>query len=207
MLNEFEQDVLGEQINLFIGQAASYLSEMINRKIILSIPKVSLIDRSSTSLINLNTQLNGYLLSSSIEFGDALMGKAQLVFEAAKVKKLVAMVMGEAFSEGDDLNDFLDTDLDVVKEIGNIILNAVIGGFGNIMHTKVTFDIPNMNVFDQKDLQEAVEVNNGSYLLVMDLSFNVAQTDIDGLIICTLSIESVDALTAKLREMGEGFEE
>ena len=43
MLNELQKDLLAELVNVYVGQAASMLSEMVSQKIVLSIPEVELI--------------------------------------------------------------------------------------------------------------------------------------------------------------------
>ncbi len=43
MLNPMQKDALTEIINVYIGKAASMLSEMVNQRVILSVPEVELI--------------------------------------------------------------------------------------------------------------------------------------------------------------------
>ena len=43
MLNELQKDVLGEIVNVYIGQAASLLSEMTGQEIRLNVPQVLLL--------------------------------------------------------------------------------------------------------------------------------------------------------------------
>ena len=59
------------------------------------------------------------------------------MFPAAQAKALVNACLGEldlctSFSEARDL---LDTDFDVLKEVANVILNSIMGGFGGTSFT------------------------------------------------------------------------
>ncbi|MDD3270140.1 MAG: chemotaxis protein CheC, partial [Syntrophomonadaceae bacterium] len=38
-----QKDALTEMVNVYVGQAASFLSEMVNQKVILAVPEVELI--------------------------------------------------------------------------------------------------------------------------------------------------------------------
>lgn len=44
MLNEMQKDVLLEQMNIYIGQAAALLSEMIDHRIDLSVPELNIME-------------------------------------------------------------------------------------------------------------------------------------------------------------------
>ena len=50
MLNELQKDVLGEIVNVYIGQAASLLSEMTGQEIRLNVPQVLLLAGDSIVL-------------------------------------------------------------------------------------------------------------------------------------------------------------
>lgn len=43
MLNELQKDLLTELVNVYVGQAANMLSEIVDKHIVLSIPEVELI--------------------------------------------------------------------------------------------------------------------------------------------------------------------
>ena len=95
MLDSMKTDILKEYINVFIGQAASLLSEMVDRRINLSVPYINFIknDKEFCELdVNkdLCNALKGHVMSTSISFSDAFSGQAQLVFPTDKIKKLVA---------------------------------------------------------------------------------------------------------------------
>lgn len=200
MINDIQKDILTEQVNIFVGKAASYLSEMIEKKINLSIPNVYLIGPDQEDADLKQNKFQGHVMSSGISFGETISGKAQLIFPTSKVKKLVALCMGEEFYDSSDEEpEFLDNDLDVIKEIGNIILNSVIGGFSNFLGIKVSYDIPEIDIIEAKDIK--VKKEDQYVLLIMDLQFNVAETDIDGMIMCYLNLDSINALIEKIEQL------
>ena len=50
MLTEMQKDVLGEIVNVYIGQAASLLSEMTGQEIRLNVPQVLLLTGDAIAL-------------------------------------------------------------------------------------------------------------------------------------------------------------
>ena len=130
MLTELQKDVLGEIVNVYIGQAASLLSEMTGQEIRLNVPQVLLLTGDAIALDSAVTDdiwSQGHIVSSSLRFSQGLHGKTFLMFPAAQAKALVNACLGEldlctSFSEARDL---LDTDFDVLKEVANVILTRL----------------------------------------------------------------------------------
>lgn len=46
MLNDLQKDLLTELVNVYVGQAANMLSEIVDKRIVLNIPEVELISIS-----------------------------------------------------------------------------------------------------------------------------------------------------------------
>jgi len=208
MIDSMKKDILKEYINVFIGQAASLLSEMVNRRINLSVPNLNIVENNLEFCDREENQdlceaLQGHVMSTSIGFSEEFSGNAQLVFPTEKVKKLVSICMGEEFEdiEENQDQDFIDTDYDVVREIGNVILNAVVGGLSNLLGLKLKYSLPKINIFsDTKDMIGKA-TKDQSVLLLLHMTFEVADTNIKGIIINVLSIESMNYLDEKLEEM------
>ena len=53
-LNELQEDMLTELFNLGMGNAASALSEMVSEEILLSIPKISFMEKSELANISID---------------------------------------------------------------------------------------------------------------------------------------------------------
>lgn len=211
MLSPLQQDALKEFMNIYIGQAASLLGEMVNEKINLTIPQVQLI-----SLLNTNDSghflplfLKGHVISSSIRFGTQFSGKARLVFPVDKTKLLVSLCMGEDNHEEISIPSKLtDTDFDAIKEIGNIILNAILGGLGNLMKTKLEYSLPEIELLffpedHNQSTMSSIQFPQESYVLVILNTFHFDKTHIEGAVLVVLSINSVSLLMEKINEILE----
>lgn len=211
MLNEMQKDVLTELVNVYIGKAASLLSEMIERRVVLSIPRVELIkipelDCGDCEIFNIMTP--GHVISSSISFGYDFEGKALLLFPAEQAKTLVNACMGE----GDVLNGagslvtLMDTDFDVLKEISNIILNAIIGEFANLLDIKIENTIPEVELIWVSGSDQKTMLDEHIYILLMYTSFSIAEIRVTGLILMALSMNSVSWLIDTINRLVEGLD-
>ncbi|WP_094545769.1 chemotaxis protein CheC [Petroclostridium xylanilyticum] len=91
-INDLKYDILKEIFNIGVGKAASMLSEIIDKKILLDVPKIEFLylkDQNLKLNVHLPNVLKGTLMISSIKFGEKLTGKANLIFPAMKMRKLI----------------------------------------------------------------------------------------------------------------------
>ena len=208
MLNAIQKDVLTEMINVYIGKATSLLSEMVNQRVLLSVPEVELITLSNMD--PLNNQFSsvfppGHIISSSIRFGQRFEGKAFMVFPIEQAKLLVNACLGEEIvvQEDEALLEFIDTDFDVLKEISNIILNAIIGEFGNFLDTKLEYSLPDIEIVFVSEANQQFLLKDSIYLLILHTTFVLAETPVKGCIVMALSMNSVSWLIEKINALLE----
>lgn len=203
LINSMQKDVLTEMINIYIGQAANLLSEMVNQRIILSVPEVDLIDLTqSNQTNNLLPPIfsPGHIISSSIGFKQKLQGKAFLLFPAEQAKLLVNACLGEDVIEpnNDELLEFIDTDFDVLKEISNVILNAIIGELSNFLDTRVEYSLPDIELIHISETESKILFKNSTYILLLHTTFLLSETQVRGVILIALSMKSVTWLLEKI---------
>ena len=209
MLNPLQNDLLVELLNTQIGIAASLLSEMVNQKIILSVPQIKLEKGSDFNLQEFDYEGNFSsedAIMSSIKFGNAFKGSAYVVFPIKKAKIFSNACMGIQVSE-DELTRLTDEDFDVIKEICNILLNSVVGEFGNLLDVKLVYEAPEMKFSTISSLNQNEIIPNNIYVLVLYTSFFLSESQVNGLILVALSVDSVDLLICKIDEMLRGLDD
>lgn len=208
MLNELQRDLLTELVNVYVGQAASMLSEMVQQKIDLSIPKVELVSTNEVNPKDHRFDIfysEGHLITSSLKFGHEFSGKAILMFPADQAKILVHTCLGEMTSAGIDADakSLMDTDLDVLKEISNVILNAIIGEFGNFLGLRLEYALPDIELISVSKGNKTTFLQNEVHILILQTSFLLAETNIKGAIVIALSMDSISSLLGKIDELLE----
>jgi chemotaxis protein CheC len=210
MLSEQQKDILGEVVNVFIGQAASLLSEMTGQEIRLNIPQVVLLTGDSIVLdpkVADDIWAQGHVVSSSINFSQGLHGKTFLMFPASQAKALVNACLGEmellpAISESRDL---LDTDFDVLKEVANVILNSIMGGFSGLLDTCLEYSVPEIEMLFAPDNEQRQFLSRQQNVLLLKTELFLDAASVQGFILIAFSMNSISLLLEKINSMTEDF--
>lgn len=202
-------DILKELFNISVGKSASMLSEIVNRKIILDVPDIKIFDKKNDNLSfqkSLPPVLDGTLMVSSISFREKLTGKANLIFPAKKMKMFINLCLNKN-GEVKCLNtDFTDIDFDVVKEIGNIILNSIIGGIANYLNISLSYTLPKVKIFNRIDFGRDIESEEYNHALILYITFIIDDTEIQGALIVDLTLKSLSELIKKVDEIEDGLD-
>lgn len=127
-LTEYQADVLRELINIGIGNAAGVLNQMVQAHVTLQVPEIQLITPAE-----LAARPVGFGWSRSVAirvaFGGAFEGITALIFPQQSASALVSLLVGQTD---------LDLDMDslrigTLQEVGNIVLNGVMGSISNML--------------------------------------------------------------------------
>ncbi|MBF0453800.1 MAG: chemotaxis protein CheC [Magnetococcales bacterium] len=132
-----EQDALMELFNIGIGRAANSLSEMVNDEVILSIPHISVITRSH-AVEMIVERASDHITAIKQQFSGFFGGTALLVYPESNSLELVRTLIGE----DTPLETLTELEQESLLEVGNIILNACLGSFANMMELELDFDLP-----------------------------------------------------------------
>ena len=193
-----ELDALQELINIGVGRAASLLNEMVDSHIRLKIPVVKVLT-AADAYQELTTRFHNEALAAvKLRFTGSFYGTASLIFPTDSASTLVAVLTGE---------DPGSADLDAVKigtlsEIGNIVINGVMGSLSNVLKRHVNYTLP---VYLEDTLENLLlsAYESDSKILLAQASFTIERLEIIGDIILIFLVGTFDALiTAMNEEMG-----
>ena len=206
MLDLIQRDLLKELVNVYVGRAASLLSEMTNQKIVLNVPEIQILNVSEMDDLDKKSEplfSPGHIVSSSLKFGHNFSGRASLFFPANKAKVLVDICLGEFVAGQNDKSEknLADTDFDVLRELSNVLLNTVIGEFGNLLGTKLEFSLPNVELIFVSETEQKIFLKHDIYVLVLHTSFILFEADVEGIVLVALGMNSLSRLISKLDEM------
>jgi len=201
-----QEDILKEIFNVSVGRAAGMLSEITERTILLDIPEVefsNMAEDPSSDADIIPPVINGTLMVSSVSFGEELNGKANLIFPAEKMRTFINLCMKTQDTVESVPANFTDIDFDVIKEIGNIILNCIMGGLGEYLEVPFEYALPEVEVFNRIDFAENIRNKGYTQVLILTITFRIDETEILGAVIIDLSLNSLLGLQEKLNEIGE----
>lgn len=194
-LTEEQMDAMQELVNIGVGRAASMLNEMVDSRIILEIPYIKVLNVVDL-LEELEKQFNdGCFAVVRQGFTGSFCGTAELVFPTESASTLVALLTGE---EPDS------PDLDAVKigtlsEIGNIVINGVMGSMSNVLKQRMNYALP---VYTEDTIKSLFLSDNFSHatILLAQARFKIEKLEIIGDIILIFEVSSFDALLAAINQ-------
>jgi len=85
---------------------------------------------------------------------------------------------------------------EVLTEVGNILLNACLGTFGNLLKVQVSFSVPQLNLDTLHHVLQSLMVNSEGlrYALVVQAGFKLKDAEVTGYLVIVLSVASLDRL-------------
>lgn len=199
-------DILKELFNISVGKAAGMLSEILNRRIHLQVPKMEVINKDMHQIMldqYLSDKFDGTLMVSSITFNSRLKGKANLIFRADKMKEFIGLCSEQETGDEYFTMNFTDLDFDIMKEIGNIVLNSVIGEVGNYLVIQLEYTVPEVKIYNNFDFGKDLMSTGCVHALLLHITFLVDDTKIEGAIIIDLTVQSLDELISRVEWIEE----
>jgi chemotaxis protein CheC len=190
-LTAAQHDALIELLNIGFGRAAASLSELTGHRVLLEVPHVSVhpIDQLSTAL---RAVIADEVASVHQIFSGPVAGDALLILDHAAAGMLKELLTSEP-----PLPLPLDASArEVLTEVGNILLNACLGTFGNILHVQVSFSVPHLNLDTLHEVMRSLLINREGlrYALVVHAGFKLRDAEVRGYLVIVLSVASLDRL-------------
>ena len=181
-------DAIRELINIGVGRAAGMLNEITQCPIILQVPSISI---ESLEKLSGSPFENAPPLSTvSLHFQGSMSGVAALMFPPKSAALLVTLMT----RDGENVQDLDVMRVETLKEVGNIIINAVMGSIANVLEQRLKYSLPNYQEIKIAALAQSLKKSADNRVVIADAHFHLEGTTIDGNILLILEIGSMDAL-------------
>jgi chemotaxis protein CheC len=200
-LTELQQDALVELINIGFGRAAASLSQLTGHRVLLDVPQVTLHPVSEVGEA-LERVVHGSVASVHQIFSGEVGGDALLILDQSG-----ARILKELLTDEPAMPLSIDASArEVITEVGNILLNACLGTFGNLLKVQVTFSVPHLSIEHVGSILESVTINRQGlrYALVVHAGFRVRDTGVTGYLVIVLSVASLDRLIRAVEVWEQG---
>jgi chemotaxis protein CheC len=190
-LTTAQQDALVELINIGFGRAAAALSKLTGHRVQLEVPQVVVcpIDEMADRL---RPMLANEIATVHQIFSGPVSGDALLVLDQHS-----AAILKELLTDEPALPLEIDRSArEVVTEIGNIVLNACLGTFGNLLKVQVSFSVPHLTLDTLESVvgSVAVERQGVRYALIIHSSFRLRNSSLTGYLVIVLGVASIERL-------------
>jgi chemotaxis protein CheC len=190
-LNEVQHDALVELLNIGFGRAGASLSRLTGHRVLLEVPEVSIhpMDRLQEYLSQV---VEDEVASVHQIFSGPVAGDALLMLDP-----IAASALKELLTSEPALPLALDASTrEVLTEVGNILLNACLGTFGNLLKLPIGFSVPDINVATVKAVIDSItSVHDGfRYALVVTAGFRLRGAGVTGYVVIVLTVQSLNRL-------------
>ena len=192
ILTPYQLDALREMINIGVGRAAGILNAMLRSHIILRLPEVGVLSKTE---VEAKASQYGAEVFAAVRLGfrGPFAGNASLVFPEDSAAKLVVMLTEGEAGLSDD-NDLDSIRIGTLTEVGNIVLNSVMGAIGNDLKQHIFYSVP---TFQEESLHKMLADSTpdaDSNVVWVQTQFSVEDHQIDGDIILVFEMGSLDLL-------------
>lgn len=200
-LSTRQLDALQELVNIGIGQAAGVLNDMIDSPIRLQIPYLQILTPIDVEE-ELEQHLNGEQIAAvQLKFTGSFGGIAQLVFPTNSAALLVTMLTGEEVGT----HDLDSVKIGTLSEVGNIVINGVMGAISNVLQQRLNYSIPTYSEGTIASLLISGGLATDTVVLLAQTSFMIERLHIEGDIILIFNVNSFDTLLTAINQLAGGL--
>ncbi|MBO8155228.1 MAG: flagellar motor switch phosphatase FliY [Bacillaceae bacterium] len=189
-LSDIEKDALGEVGNISFGSSATALSTLLNQKVEITTPRVSVVENQE-----LDEEFPLPHVSIKVEYTEGLSGVNLLVIkqqDAAIIADL--MLGGDGTSPEEELNDI---HLSAVQEAMNQMMGSAATSMSTVFNKKVDISPPTINLLDLNTGEGVETIPNEEVLVKVSFQLKVGNL-IDSNIMQLLPLDFAKALVNQL---------
>jgi chemotaxis protein CheC len=187
-------------INIAFSRAAASLSQIAENRVDLEVPDVTvhpIIELWDT----LSTFVQGEVASVHQVFTGPVAGDAFLLLNFDGAAKLVDLLTRSSMP-----SQYLGASAkEVVTEVGNILLNACLGVFGNLLKIRFSFSVPRLSLEALEGLVSSIAIDRGEleHALVVGARFKLQESEVTGCLVLVLGITSLSMFVAAVEAWAE----
>lgn len=192
-LTDTQTDALTELINIGHGRAAAALSQMTGYRVNLEVPSVSVVSLADVS-IPLTKALGESVLCVNQAFSGVLSGNAMLLVDQESGRLLSRLLEPELHGDQEQATR------DVLTEAGNVLLNACLGAFGNLLEVQISFAVPTLSVNSVSGILRSVNIcgEQLTHAVIARTKFHISNSQVTGVMMIVVGLTSLECVLRSL---------
>jgi len=195
-LSPAQYDILNGLVKEGLYKARSSLKELIQCNIDIQFLQLELIPLNNL-LESLDMKPDWVLSSVSLDFWGGWKGSASLIFALDSAAKLVTVLTGR--QAGTIEHD--SGRLGALCEIGNLLLNGVLGSISNGIRQQLFYSLPDYREDTISQLYGLEKVDENSIMLLSRAQFNLEELSIQGYITLPFNQKDLETFASLLNEI------
>lgn len=199
-LNTLQQDAVTELINIAFSRAAASLSELTNCRVDLEVPEVS-VHRVAEIAGAVSHFVKGEVATVHQVFTGPVAGDAFLLLNFDGAVHLVDLLT-DTHSSTRALGA---SAREVITEVGNILMNACLGVFGNLLQVRFRFSVPKLSLDDLNFMVQSLIIADDAlqHALIVGARFKMRESEVTGCLILVLGIASFEMFLKAVEEWAD----
>lgn len=196
-MDNMQFDVLREIGNIGAGNATTALSQMINSKIDMKVPKVDLLEFKELSDIVGGAE--NIVVGILFTLEGQIDGMMMFMMDKEASRHLVNSLMGTSYETS--TGEFSEMELSALNEIGNIIAGAYLSSLSALTNLLITSSVPYMAIDMAGAILSvpAIEFGKmGDKALLIETEFGDEVKAVNGYFILIPTIDSYGAILSSL---------
>ena len=179
-----EGDAFTEIFNIGAGKAALALSELLDAPIVFSVPFCVVLPLDE-AVDYFRRRFGADICVVSQDFTGPFDGSALLMFHEAS-----SLALAQAVLHSDEpVQAITELEREALTEIGNIILNACLSSFGDLLEREVATSLPRFLAGPSGAMLRGARGHE--IVLVVKVDFSVEGREIEGYVTFVLNVDSV----------------
>lgn len=198
-LTEYQDDVLRELINIGVGNAAGVLNQMVQAHVTLQVPEIRLI-RHADLAEQPSSCGWGRGVAIRIAFGGSFEGVTALIFSQESAATLVNLLVGESPLD----MDMHSLRIGTLQEVGNIVLNGVMGSIANMLGEHLDYMPPD---YQEDEISHVLpeDLDGGGIIIFIRANFLIEEHLIEGDVLIFFNTSTLRELIHKIdTKLGAG---
>ncbi|HEY3964580.1 MAG TPA: hypothetical protein VGM05_08540 [Planctomycetaceae bacterium] len=200
LLSEQQRDILTELINVAFSRTAASLSVLAGSRVDLDVPAVTVHPIAGLPQA-IERFVTGELATVHQIFTGPVAGDALLLLNQSGAMTLVALLTGTETS----VVRLSASDKEVLSEVGNILLTACLGIFGDILQVRFSFNVPSLQLDATEMLLKSLTVGKDQlqHALIVGARFRLQASEVTGCLVIVLGVASFDQLMRAAEKWAE----
>ncbi|MBN2281568.1 MAG: chemotaxis protein CheC [Candidatus Marinimicrobia bacterium] len=186
-ISDREIEIFQEMINIGIGRAGATLNQILSTHIELNVPHISVL--SLPDYLKQTKKENEIFSAVEMGFDGPFPGAAHLIFSNKSAAQLVSALVGDEV-KNDEIDEIKSGTL---SEIGNILLNSVMGSISNILQDHFNYSVVEYMEGTLKNLIER-SFRETTLLIIAETNFYIQEMEIDGQIAILMTLKSFEIM-------------
>lgn len=197
--SSYEIDAVGEILNISMGSAATAVSELLNAKVWITTPQVSVVKASDLNYDRLEPAI-----CVKIVYVSGISGQNMMVLKQDDVQLILNQLMGNPLVVSPDF-EFDEMNISAVSEVMNQMMGASATALSDLLGISVDISTPTPYLIEQTNFCQLAELDPDETIVAV--TFNLS---VDGVMnsefMSVMSVDLAKSLSDKMIEKFHGDE-